>query len=193
MCVTQRGQRDMHRAQQCQRALTRRNSRRGPGTLRSSCSCRTGALSIVKCVLEQRWHEEEMWSQLHGCMRSTLRRLLRSAATAEVRVPRALAGVDMRPYQREGLAWLAFLRRSGLHGVLADDMVTALSPAAAAAATNAADDHTEMTMQQRKKGLDPDRNTACARPNLVGWSWWQGLGKTLQATSIMAGKASLPS
>ena len=32
----------------------------------------------------------------------------------------------MRPYQREGLAWLAFLHRSGLHGVLADDMVMAL-------------------------------------------------------------------
>lgn len=59
-------------------------------------------------------------------MRSTLCRLLRSAAAAEVRLPRALAGVDMRPYQREGLAWLAFLRRSGLHGVLADDMVMAL-------------------------------------------------------------------
>ena len=49
--------------------------------------------------------------------------LLCSSAAAEVRLPAALAGVDMRPYQREGLAWLAFLRRSGLHGVLADDMV----------------------------------------------------------------------
>ena len=29
---------------------------------------------------------------------------------------------DLRPYQREGISWLAFLRRSGLHGVLADDM-----------------------------------------------------------------------
>lgn len=38
-------------------------------------------------------------------------------------MPAALGGVQMRPYQREGLAWLAFLRRSGLHGVLADDMV----------------------------------------------------------------------
>ena len=41
---------------------------------------------------------------------------------ADVTLPKALAHVEMRPYQREGLAWLAFLRRSGLHGVLADDM-----------------------------------------------------------------------
>jgi TATA-binding protein-associated factor len=27
-----------------------------------------------------------------------------------------------RPYQRDGISWLAFLRRFGLHGILADDM-----------------------------------------------------------------------
>ena len=31
--------------------------------------------------------------------------------------------VQLRPYQQEGVNWLAFLRRFGLHGVLADDMV----------------------------------------------------------------------
>ena len=31
--------------------------------------------------------------------------------------------VTLRPYQQEGVNWLAFLRRFGLHGVLADDMV----------------------------------------------------------------------
>lgn len=30
--------------------------------------------------------------------------------------------VTLRPYQRDGINWLAFLRRFGLHGVLADDM-----------------------------------------------------------------------
>eukprot|EP00798_Chlamydomonas_sp_ICE-L_P022197 gene22197-29257_t len=30
--------------------------------------------------------------------------------------------VSLRPYQQEGINWLAFLRRFGLHGVLADDM-----------------------------------------------------------------------
>jgi superfamily II DNA or RNA helicase len=29
---------------------------------------------------------------------------------------------DLRPYQREGLSWLQFLREFGLHGILADDM-----------------------------------------------------------------------
>jgi TATA-binding protein-associated factor len=30
--------------------------------------------------------------------------------------------IQLRRYQQEGLNWLAFLRRFGLHGVLADDM-----------------------------------------------------------------------
>ncbi|XRB22564.1 TATA-binding protein-associated factor [Pseudoscourfieldia marina] len=34
----------------------------------------------------------------------------------------AEGGVNLRPYQREGVAWLAFLRNAGLHGILADDM-----------------------------------------------------------------------
>ena len=29
---------------------------------------------------------------------------------------------ELRPYQQDGINWLAFLRRCGLHGVLADDM-----------------------------------------------------------------------
>lgn len=29
---------------------------------------------------------------------------------------------ELRPYQKAGISWLAFLRRCGLHGVLADDM-----------------------------------------------------------------------
>lgn len=31
--------------------------------------------------------------------------------------------VALRGYQQEGVSWLAFLRRFGLHGILADDMV----------------------------------------------------------------------
>ena len=30
--------------------------------------------------------------------------------------------IEPRPYQRDGISWLAFLRRFGLHGILADDM-----------------------------------------------------------------------
>lgn len=29
---------------------------------------------------------------------------------------------ELRAYQRAGISWMAFLRRCGLHGVLADDM-----------------------------------------------------------------------
>lgn len=40
---------------------------------------------------------------------------------ASVRAPRGLAA-QLRPYQRQGLGWLQFLREYGLGGVLADDM-----------------------------------------------------------------------
>lgn len=33
---------------------------------------------------------------------------------------------ELRSYQRAGISWLAFLRRCGLHGVLADDMGAAV-------------------------------------------------------------------
>ena len=39
----------------------------------------------------------------------------------EYQLPLEIRG-ELRPYQRAGIAWLAFLRRCGLHGVLADDM-----------------------------------------------------------------------
>lgn len=42
----------------------------------------------------------------------------------EIPVPAAPAGLEatLRPYQREGFAWLAFLHQHGLGGILADDM-----------------------------------------------------------------------
>lgn len=36
-------------------------------------------------------------------------------------LPFRLAGM-LRPYQQDGINWLAFLQRCGLHGILADDM-----------------------------------------------------------------------
>lgn len=36
--------------------------------------------------------------------------------------PPAGLKAELRPYQREGLSWLQFLREFGLHGILADDM-----------------------------------------------------------------------
>ena len=49
------------------------------------------------------------------------RRLAKVDSIPAVSPPRALKA-RLRPYQREGLAWLQFLARHGLHGVLADDM-----------------------------------------------------------------------
>ena len=48
-------------------------------------------------------------------------RLARHGPPAPVAVPAGL-GVTLRPYQREGLAWLQYLRAEGLAGILADDM-----------------------------------------------------------------------
>ena len=46
--------------------------------------------------------------------------LLRSDGLAPARVPRGFRG-ELRPYQRDGLAWLELLQRLGLGGCLADE------------------------------------------------------------------------
>lgn len=51
-----------------------------------------------------------------------LAQLLDSKCAEEFPLPVPLK-CDLRPYQKEGINWLAFLRKFGLHGVLADDMV----------------------------------------------------------------------
>ena len=43
------------------------------------------------------------------------------AGLKRLKTPRGVKA-EMRPYQRDGLAWLQFLRKAGLGGVLADDM-----------------------------------------------------------------------
>lgn len=53
--------------------------------------------------------------------RQRVRGLLAVAAAADVAVPNGLRA-ELRPYQREGLSWLARLWDAGLGGVLADDM-----------------------------------------------------------------------
>ncbi|WP_246167872.1 DEAD/DEAH box helicase [Propionivibrio limicola] len=48
-------------------------------------------------------------------------RLHAAQGIKDVEIPSGL-GLDLRPYQREGVAWLQFLRAQGLAGILADDM-----------------------------------------------------------------------
>lgn len=51
-----------------------------------------------------------------------LEQLLDSQSVASFDPPVQPNGVKLRAYQREGVSWLAFLQKCGLHGVLADDM-----------------------------------------------------------------------
>lgn len=64
--------------------------------------------------LALRWHGGERLLELG-------RKLLAFKGVGEVAVPTGLQA-SLRPYQRQGLAWLQFLREYNLNGVLADDM-----------------------------------------------------------------------
>ncbi len=54
-------------------------------------------------------------------VRSMAKRLQELGAVKPVEAPQGLA-LELRPYQREGLAWLQYLREHELAGILADDM-----------------------------------------------------------------------
>ncbi len=64
----------------------------------------------------------ERW-QFKGAqdVRRLAQRLQASHGIKRVAPPKGF-GLQLRPYQREGLAWLQFLREQGLAGILADDM-----------------------------------------------------------------------
>jgi TATA-binding protein-associated factor len=51
-----------------------------------------------------------------------LEQLTAARSVEQYSMPVVPAGVTLRAYQREGISWLAFLQRFGLHGILADDM-----------------------------------------------------------------------
>lgn len=61
--------------------------------------------------------------EIHGDadLRGLARRLLAAGAPAPVALPAGL-GIELRPYQRAGVAWLQYLRAQNLAGILADDM-----------------------------------------------------------------------
>src|SRR5262249_1977258 len=72
---------------------------------------------------EEQAEEERPW--VHVAAGEAMREIL-----AQLRQPRALEGVDagtglrgtLRPYQRQGVAWLRFVTQLGLGACLADDM-----------------------------------------------------------------------
>jgi SNF2 family DNA or RNA helicase len=66
--------------------------------------------------------ERERW-QFHGgaTLRELAQRLEQSRGVREVPTPEGFQ-LQLRPYQKEGLAWLQYLREQQLSGILADDM-----------------------------------------------------------------------
>ena len=67
-------------------------------------------------ALEGDWRAEGMET-----LEAWRERLQGIGRVAKVRAPAGL-GIKLRPYQREGLAWLQYLRANSLGGILADDM-----------------------------------------------------------------------
>ncbi|KQV86352.1 DEAD/DEAH box helicase [Pelomonas sp. Root1237] len=73
----------------------------------------------IRCIEEEsrgRW-------QIHGDagLKALGQRLLAAGAPTSMAQPEGL-GLQLRPYQLHGLAWLQYLREQGLAGILADDM-----------------------------------------------------------------------
>ena len=64
--------------------------------------------------------EGAVW-QGAAALRATVQQLVGQQPLPEVPVPEGLQA-SLRPYQRQGLNWLQFLRQHGLNGILADDM-----------------------------------------------------------------------
>ena len=75
---------------------------------------RAAALAALDKAVRPRWFGGER-------LRRFAERLRGFTSIAAVEVPDGFAG-DLRGYQRDGLAWLQFLRDYGLNGILADDM-----------------------------------------------------------------------
>ena len=118
-------------------------------------------------------------------------------------LPEALAHVEMRPYQREGLAWLAFLRRLGLHGVLADDMglgKTLQTTAIIAGAPRCALVHVTMVVnvETTAKQLPQVKVPVVQQASVPGCMWKQLMQSPVPHTVAVeerraAGAAQLPS
>lgn len=108
-----------------------------------------------------------------------LEQLLDNAKLDEYDLPFTLQGVTLRKYQRDGISWLAFLRRFGLHGILADDM--GLGKTIQAAASMAA-----AVAEYRDKVDDgPQRpSLVVCPPTLVG-HWISEISKYLDPAQLI--------
>ncbi|MEO6594515.1 MAG: SNF2-related protein [Planctomycetota bacterium] len=97
-----------------------------------------------------------------------LRARLRAFASVEpAREPDSFRG-ELRPYQRQGLGWLQFLRDFGLGGCLADDMglgktVQVLAHLASEHASEHARDHT----REHTRASKPSKRGGIERPTLL--------------------------
>ena len=96
--------------------------------------------------------------ELDASFRRLRDRLVDFAGVAARTEPTGFAG-ELRPYQREGLGWLAFLRELGFGGCLADDMGLGKTVQVLAA------------IVELQRGRGPRRPTLVVAPKSVVWNW----------------------
>jgi superfamily II DNA or RNA helicase len=72
-------------------------------------------------ALAQWYRNEELDDEVKASIQAYRQKLYNPEAIEPVQVPKGLKA-QLRPYQQQGLGWLAFLNEHGFGGVLADDM-----------------------------------------------------------------------
>jgi superfamily II DNA or RNA helicase len=80
-----------------------------------------GVLPRHQLGLVQDWTDRADRTALDPRVKKLRARLRALAVSTDVRVPRTIKA-ELRPYQKQGLAWLEFLVELGAGGILADDM-----------------------------------------------------------------------
>jgi len=127
----------------------------------------TGAMSVSR--FQAGWWEELKQLGVVGrqaqAWQETVGRLLDSTHIAQPLTPPPGLKTELRPYQKEGLAWLLFLRKNHLGGVLADDMGLGKTVQSIALLCHAKDE--EMSDHQRKQSTMPRERKSTRRPFLI--------------------------
>ena len=130
------------------------------------------ALNDRSNELEINRHQSSLWNELEQLASSvqsvarwdeqvrSLGSLLDTRSEGENLLPQASAGsalqAQLRPYQQEGLNWLAFLYRHRLGGILADDMGLGKTVQAMALLSRALEVHKESNEQRLDQGEEPE-------------------------------------